>query len=71
MNDIRLLIVDSFMKSGEEEDFPYFKIKFILKNGKELEVYSGPNNKEEGRIAFQTLKNNLPENMPFGGNLAQ
>ena len=69
LNDISLIIIESYM-SGEDNDIPYFRVKFKLKDGKEIKALSESNGNGEGRQAFLTIKNNLPENTPFGGNLA-
>ena len=71
LNDIDQIIVDSYMESGEDNYHPYFSIKFKLKNGKEIEACHESNDHGEGRGVFVALKNALPQNTPFGGNLAK
>ena len=69
LNDIEQIIVESYMESGEDNDFPYFRIKFKLKNGNEIEACHESNDNGEGKRVFMALKNTLPQNTPFGGNL--
>lgn len=69
-NEIQQVIVESYMSHGEEDDYPYFRVKFKLKDGKEIEACSDSNDHGEGRKAFEAIKNALPQNIPFGGDLA-
>ena len=69
LNDVELIIVESYMESGEENDYPYFRVKFKLRNGEEIEACKESNDHEEGREVFGALKKALPQNTRFGGDL--
>ena len=60
-----------------ESYFPYdeslgrSRVTFKLLDGKEVKgLEIDDESKKEGRNAFLMLRNNLPQNIPFGGNLA-
>ena len=71
LNEIEQIIVESYMESGEDNDYPYFRIKFKLKIGKEIEACHESDDHGEGRGVLLALKNALPQNTPFGGNLVK
>ena len=63
INDVKQVIVQSENSS--------FKIFFKLKDGREVEGCIYIDNKNgEGRKAFEIIRNNLPQNISFSGDLA-
>ena len=69
INEIQQVIVENYIP----EDLLYGNSRVIFKlvDGKEvkgLDIYD--KDKKEGRNVFFMIKNNLPQSIPFGGNLA-
>ena len=67
--DIQQVIVESYFPY--DESLGRSRVAFKLLDGKEVKgLEIDDESKKEGRNAFLMLRNNLPQNIPFGGNLA-
>ena len=71
INQIQQIIVESYVSRGDEYDYNYSKLMFKLVDGKEVKGFDMfDDDKKEGRNAFVILRSGVPQNIPFGGNLA-
>jgi len=74
INDVQQVIVQTdYSTTYQINGVPYsaFEIIFKLRDGREVKGLSGVIDKNgEGRKAFVIIRNALPQNIAFGGNLA-
>ena len=70
INDIKQIILKNYLKSVENGNNYNSKLIFKLVNGKEVKGFDiSDDHEKEGRNAFEILRNVLPKNIPFEGNL--